>query len=145
MRLVPFRSQHADRMILAEREAAARSLWRDPAIPLRLYGEGGFALSAVAEGRIVAAGGLLVLRPGVAEAWLLRSVEMPRHGIALARSVAREIGAAAATLDLHRVQATVPLDDPRARRFAEWLGFVPEGVMRRYGADTSDHILYAKV
>lgn len=145
MRLVPFEPEHIGRMRLAAREAEALAAWGDPSTLATLYAGGGFARSALAGEQIVAAGGLFVLRPGVAEAWLIRSADLAAYRIAVARLILSALNEALQVLRLHRVQAVVPVDSAKARRFAEWLGFVPEGVMRRYSGDGSDSILYSKV
>lgn len=44
-----------------------------------------------------------------------------------------------------RVQATTHRQFERGRRFLEWLGFEREGVLRNYGPDGSDHIIYARI
>jgi RimJ/RimL family protein N-acetyltransferase len=39
----------------------------------------------------------------------------------------------------------VHVDDDRAYRFAEWLGFENEGIMRKYGVDGGDYYRMARV
>jgi len=46
---------------------------------------------------------------------------------------------------IRRVQASVSVVDDVAVRFAEWMGFDEEGVMRAYGLDGSDYYRYARV
>ncbi|MBT5414233.1 MAG: GNAT family N-acetyltransferase [Rhodospirillaceae bacterium] len=116
----------------------------DPNALAKLYAVGGFARALASDEGVVAAGGLFVLRPGVAEAWLIRSVDLSAHRISTARWIRRGVEEGIARLRLHRVQAAVRKDDSKACRLAEWLGFVSEGVMRRHGPDGSDSILFAR-
>lgn len=44
----------------------------------------------------------------------------------------------------HRVQIDVRADYKAGQRFAEALGFKPEGTMKNYGSDKQDYILYAR-
>lgn len=44
-----------------------------------------------------------------------------------------------------RMQAIVRTDWPRSRRFVERLGFVHEGVLRKFGPDETDYCMYARV
>jgi RimJ/RimL family protein N-acetyltransferase len=47
--------------------------------------------------------------------------------------------------NIHRVQAACRADWPEAVRFAEFLGFENEGLMRSYGVDGRDYFRYARV
>jgi len=40
---------------------------------------------------------------------------------------------------LWRIQASVSASDTKALRFASWLGFEDEGLMKKYGPDGSDY------
>jgi RimJ/RimL family protein N-acetyltransferase len=51
----------------------------------------------------------------------------------------------AQSLSLHRLQLTVRLDEPRALRWAEYLGFEIEGLMRKYSPDGADTYILARV
>ena len=44
-----------------------------------------------------------------------------------------------------RVHATIRADFPTARKWIKILGFQEEGIMKKYGAENEDHILFAKV
>ena len=44
-----------------------------------------------------------------------------------------------------RIQASISVKDAKAKRFAEWLGFENEGIMKKYGPDGSDYYRYARV
>lgn len=48
-------------------------------------------------------------------------------------------------LGLTRVQATIRADFPTAEKWIKICGFEKEGVMRGWGPDGEDHILFAKV
>ena len=47
--------------------------------------------------------------------------------------------------ELDRVQCTIKASIPLAKKWISVLGFSEEGLMRKYGSDGSDHILFAKV
>jgi RimJ/RimL family protein N-acetyltransferase len=46
---------------------------------------------------------------------------------------------------VQRVQASVHAEDAKAIRFAHWLKFEDEGLMRKYGPDGSDYHRMARV
>lgn len=96
-------------------------------------------------GVVVAVGGVLPMWRGVGDIWMVGSDlidKYPKSLFRLARSIINE---ATKGLSLHRVQCSVDVDQESHKRFVEHLGFSPEGLMRKYGANGEDHIRYAKV
>ena len=103
------------------------------------------AYSMIDDGHLVAAAGLYKVWEGVGEAWLLPSSRLlakPRKAVKAVRSFLDEISEREG---FRRVQATTHADFIRGRRFLEWLGFENEGVLRGYGPDGSDHIIYSRI
>ena len=47
--------------------------------------------------------------------------------------------------NLKRVQASVHAEDHQAVRFARWMGFENEGLMKKYGPDGSDYYRMARI
>ncbi len=123
-------------------EWAARYLKEGPAI----------AAIETDDGRVLGCGGVRLLWSGTGEAWILLSLD------AIAKSTQEQFShyrKSAYTIagdllndicgDLTRIQAHVRADDEIGIRFVERLGFVREGLMRKFGPDGSDHYLYAIV
>ena len=48
-------------------------------------------------------------------------------------------------LNMVRMQVIIKADQKWADRWAKFLGFEREGVLRRYGEEAEDHVIYAKV
>jgi RimJ/RimL family protein N-acetyltransferase len=46
---------------------------------------------------------------------------------------------------LYRIQASVSVLDLTANRYAQWLGFQKEGIMKKYGPDGTDYVRYARL
>lgn len=101
--------------------------------------------SAVVLGDIVCSFGIIEMWPGLGEAWMLTSDKVKRYPISLTRGAARYFDAAARDLQLRRLQITVNVNDELAVRWANRLNFTQEGLLRRYGPDGSDHLMYGKV
>lgn len=100
------------------------------------------------DGRIVGCGGILPLRPTVGELWLALSDRFrlgrpDRAWVSLARIV--EDGLSSALRGpFHRLQVALEKEFRPGRAFARHLGFVEEGLMRKYGPTGADYIRYAR-
>lgn len=97
------------------------------------------------EGTFLGAGGIGYYWPGVAEGWLLLSKGTDNYPFSLHRIVRLMVEKAFAVNGLKRLQVSVPVDMQRSRKWIARLGFVREGLMRRYGPDGHDYVLYAMV
>ena len=94
---------------------------------------------------IVAIGGVHLMWHGVAEGWFLMGSRGYDTPLLVARYSKRGLDAIITDNKIRRVQASVSVVDDVAVRFAEWMGFDEEGVMRAYGLDGSDYYRYARV
>ena len=45
----------------------------------------------------------------------------------------------------HRIQSAVLTGNERLERFAKFLGFQREGIMRQYGTDRKDYAIFARI
>ncbi len=95
--------------------------------------------------RILACAGVSLLWPGVGEGWLMLSSEGAREVRAIYAVSRALVDRWIKVCNLRRLQCAVRADQPRSIRFAEWLGFQREGLMRCYGPGAVDHYMYAKV
>jgi RimJ/RimL family protein N-acetyltransferase len=95
--------------------------------------------------KILACGGFDLLWKGVAEAWAFFTPAASAAPQFVVRSVVRTIKATAKEYNLHRIQAHVRTDLVPALDLAEWLGFKPEGINRKFTADGVDCIEFAMV
>lgn len=91
--------------------------------------------------RVIACAGLAETHPRYATAWALFGEGKGAGMVAITRSILRvlEVGGYA------RVDMLVRNSFDRAHDFARLLRFEPEGLLRRYGADGSDFMLYARI
>lgn len=129
---VPFSREH-----LAAFPAFVRVLGDLGASPAAITGP---AWTALADGAPVACYGVRPGMPGQGEAWFLLAPAAPWRSVmklALRRALAEW-----QTGRWRRVSATAQADCPAARRFAEWVGFQPEGILHAWGPAGEDHIMY---
>lgn len=97
------------------------------------------------DGTILAVGGVHVMWFGAAEGWVLVSPDCLQMPASFARYAKRVFDGILQETELRRVQASIHVDDKRAYRFAQWLGFEDEGVMRKYGVEGDDYYRMARV
>jgi hypothetical protein len=106
----------------------------------------GWSFTLIENGHIICCSGIVDMWPGVGEAWFLASSkihEYPRPFIRFAKTDV--IQKVVDENDLWRVQAVCKADWPAAIKFARFLGFESEGVMRKYGPEGADYLRMAWV
>ncbi len=113
---------------------------------MEVYSARGLAWTGRVDGEVLAIGGVARLWPGVGEAWMLASKDVPRHARDFHRTVKGLLELAKTSMQLHRLQTAVrwASDDQEGNRtrlkWALALGFESEGLMLCYGAN-GDHWL----
>ena len=143
--LVPFQIEHFDRIHL--RPMDALGIQGIPDLRERLIRVSLMrttAVSALADDEVMFCGGLMILWPGVAEAWLLTSPLVEQYPVWFHRTVDRFLREKEIELGLRRIQMTVHQDHVTGKRWAERLGFACEVRMAKYGPQGHDYYLYAR-
>jgi len=108
-----------------------------------LVKSGGVAL--VAPDGVVACAGVSMFWEGVGQMWMRVGDLAARYPHALAKRSMSFVRMAESTLELRRLQAVVMAENEVARRFICWLGFQAEGLLRGYGPEGGDYIMFARV
>mgnify|MGYP003149623582 CR=1 FL=1 len=103
------------------------------------------AVSVIRNGHLIGAGGIYPVWDGLGEAWVLPSEQVARYKKSFVRLIREGIDRMTAEFEFRRVQATARADAQTAQRFLEFLGFEREGLLRAYGPDGADHVLFAKL
>ena len=86
--------------------------------------------------------GMVPVLPHVCEVFVIASKEQMAHPMTFARAVKREIGHL--RLKYRRIQATAANDKFHAR-WLSWLGFDREGVLKSFGLDGEDMVMWGMV
>jgi hypothetical protein len=102
-------------------------------------------LTARKDKDIVVMGGVHVLWQGVGEGWIMVSKNAHKMPVTVARYADEFFDVIMDEANLQRVQASVHSEDAQAIRFARWLGFENEGLMKKYGPDGKDYYRMARV
>jgi hypothetical protein len=140
---IPYRPGHLDflfyRNVSSPREALEKRLAVLSAIPNSI------SMTVLLDSMPIAIVGGALKWPGVAEAWSVLSDEIQRVPKLFSTYVLGFVESAMASHSLHRLEVTVLEGHATGQRWAEFLGFKNEGLMQGYGADGSNHFLYARV
>lgn len=111
----------------------------------RLYEQAGPAWTLLADGQVIASGGVAYFWPGVGEGWMLITKRAKRYPLALVKTMRKGMEEAAAAMKLRRIQATVKTEDRAAIKLAQILGFQIEGRLRHYGPDGKDYFMFGRI
>lgn len=106
------------------------------------------AFTALFEGEIVGIGGMIILWEGVGEMWLMLTANCKREGvfgIIAFEAIKKKVDELIKEHKMRRVQCTVRVDFPKARKMVVALGFQLEGLMKKYCPDSCDVWLYARI
>lgn len=96
------------------------------------------------EGDVLGIGGASILMPGVAEIWIGFGPAMWYHPIEVCKGLRQALFQMVHVNNLHRVQFVVDPENETAKRFAKFMGFEFEGIMRQYSIDRQDMARYAR-
>lgn len=112
----------------------------------QLYKQGD-AYTAMWGNRVMGCAGLVKKWQGTAIVWTWFDKELPKKfPVWMHRETARNLRLAVdMNQPIWRLESDVAVDNRTSRQWLESLGFVNEGVMRKYGYDGRDHWRYAWV
>ena len=105
----------------------------------------GMAFTLLCNSQPIVSGGIFPLWNGVAEGWVISSKRIFNIKVKAARLIKRRTDILCAANKIWRLQTTVKSNFKTGLRFAEFLGFKNEGLMRGYGPDQTDYYRMAKV
>lgn len=105
----------------------------------------GWAKTAVLGDKIMGVGGAVLYWPGFAEGWYLVSKDGGESKFLMVHCIKTVIELAIKELNLHRFQSTIRVDFTSAIKLIEHVGFVKEGLLRKYTQDKVDAYIYALV
>lgn len=97
------------------------------------------------DGKLLGIAGAYRAWPGSSQAWAIFDEAVDAHPFSLTKTCLSLIEYARKEHSLHRLSLTVRKGFEKGERFAESLGFVREGEMRKYLPDASDARLYARI
>ena len=135
--IVPFIPEHLKRMnVKADARSAAAHPGMIPALQRMghtVLGENGLVLAVI---------GAVPMVPGVCEVFVLASEEQALYPVAFVKAVKKSLFP---LLEKYRRIQTISKNDAFHLRWLTWLGFRAEGVMRKYGLEGEDMVMWGMV
>ena len=103
------------------------------------------AFTGLINDKVIAAAGMKRIWGNVAEGWFIAKNDVWNYPITIAKAVKQNIDYLATSNNIKRLQTAVRADFGIGIRFAKWLGFTNEGLMKSYGFDGADHYRFARI
>jgi len=103
------------------------------------------AFTGLINDKVIAAAGMKRIWGNVAEGWFIAKNDVWNYPITIAKAVKQNIDYLATSNNIKRLQTAVRADFEIGIKFAKWLGFTNEGLMKNYGFDDTDHYRFARI
>ena len=103
------------------------------------------AFTGLINDKVIAAAGMKRIWGNVAEGWFIAKNDVWNYPITIAKAVKQNIDYLATSNKIKRLQTAVRSDFGIGIRFAKWLGFTNEGLMKSYGFDGADHYRMSRI
>ena len=145
MYLIPIKSAHAKIMMSPGTNAA--QIGMDPEnfeVFNNLECEN-LSFTAIADNSFICSGGIVPMWHGVFEGWVIGSNKIWDHPIMAARTIRKGLDQLYQDNNIVRLQTAVRADFPMGVKFAKWLGFKNEGLMKKYDMEGKDFYRFARV
>ncbi len=143
--IVPYQVQHGDDMIefgLNDKLMDWDANFTENRIDFALAG---LSFTLLHNNFPVCSGGIVPLWTGVAEGWVISSKRIFKKRIKASRLIKKRTDLLCAANKIWRLQTAVKSNFKTGLRFAEFLGFKNEGLMKAYGPDKTDYYRMARI
>jgi len=144
-RIVPYKTQHGDEMIefgLNDKLMDYDATFKENRIDFAMAG---LSFTLLDNNVPICSGGIIPTWLGNAQGWVISSKRIFKNKIKAARLIKERTDLLCANNKIWRLQTAVKANFNTGIRFAEFLGFNKEGLMRGYGPDKTDYYLMARI
>ena len=145
VKIIPFENKHAEYILSQNLNSKFLELRPEHKKYAYFLKQFGMSFTGIVNNIPIAAGGVFPLWDGVAEGWVLGTDQMHKYPITIARVIKHRTEIMCKNNLFKRLQTSVKADCEIAIRFAKWLDFKPEGLMKHYGPDGSDYYRFARI
>ena len=143
--IVPYKQDHGKKMIafgLNDKLMDYDATFEENRIDFALAG---LSFTLLCNSECVCSGGIVPLWSGVAEGWVISSKRIFKNRIKASRLIKKRTDLLCAANKIWRLQTAVKSNFKTGLRFAEFLGFKNEGLMKAYGPDKTDYYRMARI
>jgi len=144
IRAVPFRVAHMDLIDLREREIEVFNKSGNINQRLAYLETTHNAETLIYNGIVLGVIGFIEVLPNVLEVFLFPSTHIKDNTVAFARLMKYYKEEAITHYTWHRLQIVTPNDELH-RRWATFLGFEEEGILRKFDFNGEDHVMWSVV
>ena len=144
-KIVPYKTQHGDEMIefgLNDKLMDIDATFKENRIDFAMAG---LSFTLLDNNVPICSGGIIPTWLGNAQGWVISSKRIFKNKIKAARLIKERTDLLCANNKIWRLQTAVKANFNTGIRFAEFLGFNKEGLMRGYGPDKTDYYLMARI
>ena len=144
-RIVPYNTQHGDEMIefgLNDELMNIDASFTENRIDFAMAG---LSFTLLDDNKPVCSGGIIPTWLGSAEGWVISSKRILKNKIKAARLIKKRTDLLCTNNKIWRLQTAVKADFKIGFRFALFLGFKNEGLMKAYGPDKTDYYRMARI
>ncbi len=143
-RIIPFRPDHLDLLILRENERVSLGGPEGLKESAHHILDQGMAGTIFVDGRVICVLGYHPLWDGVYQVWIIPSVYLETYRFPNVKIVRGMLASVAKTHGVRRFQTSCLADDLH-NRWMTFLGFQEEGRMIEYTCDGKDHVMWSKL
>ena len=143
--IVPYKPDHGNQMIefgLNDKLMDHDATFKENRIDFALAG---LSFTLLCNSEPVCSGGIIPVWNGNAEGWAIASKRILKNKIRSARLIKTRMDLLCQNNKIWRLQTAVKADFKTGIRFAEFLQYKKEGLMRGYGPDKSDYYRMARI
>lgn len=144
IKAIPFKKDHIDLIDMRTREKENMEKFPDTRQRLAYLESAHCAETIMYKGVVLGVIGFVQVLPKVYEVFLFPSVYLYENRIAFARLMKYYKEEAIVHYDWHRLQMVTPNDELHIR-WASFLGFEKEGILRKFDYNGEDHIMWSVV
>lgn len=142
-KLIPYKPDHFDLLEIREREVRTMQIIGHGKERMNALSQMGTCFIMMFDGRVLGAVGWFEFWPGVCELFVLPSIYLPKAGIVFAKAMKKHLHSFEKIKRFRRIQVTAVKDMVHIR-WLTWLGFVTEGVLKNYGPNGEDFMMWAR-
>ena len=143
--IVPYKTQHGDEMIefgLNDKLMDIDASFKENRIDFAMAG---LAFTLLDNNVPICSGGIIPTWLGNAQGWVISSKRIFRNKVKASRLIKERTDLLCANNKIWRLQTAVKADFKIGFRFAQFLGFKNEGLMKAYGPDKTDYYRMARI